>query len=74
MSSFPLVFGIMNCDIGFLVCVQGKKCVLYDCCQLLDGTVLLPKTVVPPFAIFGGNPGPKNFIACSKNQSFCFHS
>ena len=36
---------------------QGRRCVLKDCCRIEDGAVLPPDTVVPPFTIFGGNPG-----------------
>lgn len=28
-----------------------------DCCKILPGTVLAPDTTVPPFTVFGGNPG-----------------
>ncbi|XP_065185166.1 dynactin subunit 5-like [Sycon ciliatum] len=38
-------------------CVIGRRSVLKDCCKILDGTVLAPETVVPPFTIFGGSPG-----------------
>jgi dynactin-5 len=36
--------------------VQGKRCVLSDCCCLLDGAVLAAGSVVPPFAVMGGSP------------------
>lgn len=39
------------------VCVQGRRCVLKDCCKILDNTVLPPETVVPPFTVFSGCPG-----------------
>lgn len=38
-------------------CVLGRLSMLKDCCAILDGTVLAPETVVPPFAVFAGNPG-----------------
>lgn len=38
-------------------CVLGRLTMLKDCCAILDGTVLPPDTVVPPFAVFAGNPG-----------------
>ena len=54
---------IINCaQIGSYVhigkdCVLGRLSMLKDCCAVLDGTVLAPDTVVPPFAVFAGNPG-----------------
>ncbi|GAB1292648.1 Dynactin subunit 5 [Apodemus speciosus] len=42
-----------NCVIGF----SGRRCVLKDCCKILDNTVLPPETVVPPFTVFSGCPG-----------------
>nr|XP_008121732.1 PREDICTED: dynactin subunit 5 [Anolis carolinensis] len=36
---------------------QGRRCVLKDCCRILDNTVLPPETVVPPFTTFSGCPG-----------------
>ena len=36
--------------------MQGPRCVLSDCCRILDESQLAPGTVVPPFAIFGGVP------------------
>lgn len=53
----------MNCaQVGSYVhigknCVLGRLSMLKDCCAILDGTVLAPDTVVPPFAVFAGNPG-----------------
>ena len=38
-------------------CLQGKRCLIKDCVQILDGAVLAPGTVVPPFSVFGGSPG-----------------
>lgn len=37
--------------------LQGRRCVLKDCCKILDNTVLPPETVVPPFTVFSGCPG-----------------
>ena len=54
---------IVNCaQVGSYVhigknCVLGRLSMLKDCCAILDGTVLAPDTVVPPFAVFAGNPG-----------------
>lgn len=36
---------------------QGERCMLRDCCVVLDGTELSPDTIVPPFTVFGGVPG-----------------
>jgi dynactin-5 len=36
---------------------KSKRCILKDCCCILDGTILAPDTTVPPFTIFGGSPG-----------------
>ncbi|XP_037596517.1 dynactin subunit 5 isoform X2 [Cebus imitator] len=35
---------------------KGRRCVLKDCCKILDNTVLPPETVVPPFTVFSGCP------------------
>lgn len=43
--------------ILFYCCAQGRRCVLKDCCKILDNTVLPPETVVPPFTVFSGCPG-----------------
>jgi len=37
-------------------CVVSRRSILKDCCLLLDGSVLAPDTVMPPFSIFGGSP------------------
>ena len=37
--------------------LQGRRCVLKDCCAIADNTVLPPETVVPPFTMFSGSPG-----------------
>jgi dynactin-5 len=42
--------------------LQGRRCVLKDCCRIEDDAVLPPDTVVPPFTIFGGNPGSMGAI------------
>ena len=36
------------------IIVQGRRCVLKDCCRIEDNTVLPPETVVPPFAVMSG--------------------
>jgi hypothetical protein len=36
---------------------KSKRCILKDCCEVREGTVLSPDTVVPPFAVFSGSPG-----------------
>eukprot|EP00056_Hartaetosiga_gracilis_P020694 m.20936 g.20936 ORF g.20936 m.20936 type:complete len:190 (+) comp8643_c0_seq1:41-610(+) len=38
-------------------CVIGRRCILSERCWIKDGTVLAPDTIVPPYAIFEGNPG-----------------
>ena len=45
--------GLLKCACHF----QGRRCVLKDCCKILDNTVLPPETVVPPFTVFAGCPG-----------------
>merc|ERR1712048_461262 len=37
--------------------VINNKCVVEDCGMVLENTVLAPGTVVPPYTVFGGNPG-----------------
>lgn len=44
-------------NFSLVYCVQGRRCVLKDCCKILDNTVLPPETVVPPFTVFSGCPG-----------------
>lgn len=50
---------IAHISASFVLCVyiQGRRCVLKDCCKILDNTVLPPETVVPPFTVFSGCPG-----------------
>lgn len=38
-------------------CVIDKRCIIKDCVRILDGTVLAPGTVVPPYCVYGGVPG-----------------
>ena len=38
-------------------CVLKPLCIIYDCAMLLDNTVLEAGAIVPPFTVFGGNPG-----------------
>ena len=42
--------------------LQGRRCVLKDCCAVADNAVLPPETVVPPFTLYAGSPG--NIISC----------
>jgi len=37
--------------------VQGRRCILKDCCKIADNTVLPPDTTVPPYVEFSGSPG-----------------
>merc|ERR1719379_3224285 len=39
--------------------VIGSRCILESCSLLEPQTVLASGTVVPPFCVFGGNPGKK---------------
>ncbi len=34
----------------------GRKTIVKDCAAILDGSVVAPETVIPPFAVFGGSP------------------
>lgn len=36
--------------------LQGRRCVLKDCCMIEDNSVLPAETVVPSFARYSGNP------------------
>jgi len=38
-------------------CVVDSRCVIESCTMLEPNTVLASGTVVPPFCVFGGNPG-----------------
>lgn len=37
--------------------IQGRRCVLKDCCYIEDNSVLPPETVVPSFSRYAGAPG-----------------
>jgi dynactin-5 len=37
-------------------CIISDGCVIRNCSRILDGAVLAPDTVVPPFVTMGGNP------------------
>ena len=37
--------------------LQGRRCILKDCCMIADDTVLPPETVVSPFTVYSGSPG-----------------
>jgi carbonic anhydrase/acetyltransferase-like protein (isoleucine patch superfamily) len=39
--------------------LQGRRCVLQDCCMIEDGAIVPPETVVPTFARFSGSPAKK---------------
>ena len=39
------------------ILLQGRRCVLKDCCAVADNAVLPPETVVPPFTLYAGSPG-----------------
>lgn len=58
LEQWRLGSDVCSCvTLRFNVCVQGRRCVLKDCCKILDNTVLPPETVVPPFTVFSGCPG-----------------
>lgn len=37
--------------------MQGRRCILKDCCVIEDNTILTPETIVPSFTKYGGSPG-----------------
>lgn len=37
-------------------CVLGERCIVRDCVQILEGSVVPPDTVLPPFTCWQGNP------------------
>ena len=39
--------------------LQGRRCVLKDCCMIEDGAIVPPETVVPTFTRYGGSPASK---------------
>ena len=52
----------------FVAAKKSHQCVLSSCCEILPDTILAPGTVVPPFSVYGGQPGrlvdslPEGFI------------
>lgn len=38
-------------------CKIGERCIISSCSRILDDTILPEGTVVPPHAVFSGNPG-----------------
>jgi len=36
---------------------QGHRSVISDNVKILDDSLVLPDTVIPPYCIFGGKPG-----------------
>merc|ERR1711879_974480 len=59
--------------------IVGSRCVLESCSYILPGTILAQNTVVPPFTVFGGNPGgyvgrlPPSFKEQMSNHCKEFH-
>ena len=51
-------------------CVISPLCILRDCCEIMDGSVLAPGTVVPPFSRYGGVPAKLicELPQCSSNM------
>ena len=55
-----------NCEIHAAViglgvyigdnCIVGERCVIKDYVRIEKGSVVLPNTVLPPFALVAGNP------------------
>ncbi len=39
--------------------LQGRRCILKDCCVIEDNAVLPPETVVPTFTRYGGSPAAR---------------
>lgn len=37
-------------------CLVGRFTIIKDCARILDGSVVAPHTVIPPFSIYAGNP------------------
>ena len=48
--------------------LQGRRCVLKDCCAVADNAVLPPETVVPPFTLYSGSPGMLMQLSIYQNQ------
>lgn len=59
------------CCCSIVSCVQGRRCLLKDCCRIEDGTVLAPDTIVPPFCVFGGSPGTERG-PCNRRFAPCY--
>jgi len=94
IAFFPLNIGdhvmieddcvIVAASIGSYVhigknCVISRRCILKDCCYILEGSVLAPDTVVPPFTVFGGIPAtfqyelPESFQEVQRQRSVGFY-
>jgi len=60
-------------------CVISRRCILKDCCFILEGSILAPDTVVPPFTVFGGTPAtfqyelPESFQEVQRQRSIGFY-
>jgi len=37
--------------------IQGRFAVLKDCCEIKDGSIVPPNTVIPSFSVYSGSPG-----------------
>ncbi len=47
---------IGSCVVVGIGCVLGERCIVRDCVQILDGAVIPPDTVLPPYTCWAGNP------------------
>lgn len=48
---------LANKIFNVICLLQGRRCILKDCCMIADDTVLPPETVVSPFTVYSGSPG-----------------
>ena len=56
VSNALLIF-IGSIKFNIFVVIQGRRCILKDCCMIADNTVLPSETVVSPFTVYSGSPG-----------------
>ena len=61
-------------------CIIGHRSKIHDNCKILDGSILAPDTVVPPYCVFGGQPAiylgelPESMQIVNENLAKSFYN